>query len=148
MSLFENMVDPTDMLWLNPAGQLTQWDGRENWKMLELLGSVKDSLVGKKGKEKEKKNGSREKEQKIINKKELKNKMMYSAITVQLPTDQHPASLWEIAALLINSSQFLLLLSTVQQKWEHHCVINIILMQNPKYVTIPAAKKKINSIPA
>ena len=55
MSLFENMVDPTDMLWLNPAGQLTQWDGRENWKMLELLGSVRDSLVGKKGKKKEKK---------------------------------------------------------------------------------------------
>lgn len=59
--------------------------------MLELLGSVRDSLVGKKGKEKEKKNGSREKEQKIINKKELKNKMMYSAIAHQL-TNTQPVS--------------------------------------------------------
>lgn len=38
--------------------------------------------------------------------------------------------------------------STAQQQLQCYCVINIILVLNPKHSIIPAAKKKINSIPA
>jgi len=38
--------------------------------------------------------------------------------------------------------------STAQQHLNHQCVINIILIPNPKQSTISATRKKINSIPA
>ena len=39
-------------------------------------------------------------------------------------------------------------LSATQQQLNHERVINSILTPNPKHSTVPATKKKINSIPA
>ena len=39
-------------------------------------------------------------------------------------------------------------LSATQQQLNHERVINSILTLNPKHSTVPATKKKINSIPA
>ncbi|KFV44559.1 Sodium channel protein type 5 subunit alpha, partial [Gavia stellata] len=38
--------------------------------------------------------------------------------------------------------------STAQQQLKHQCVVNIILLLDPKHRTIPTTRKKINSIPA
>ena len=38
--------------------------------------------------------------------------------------------------------------STAQQQLKHQCIINIMLILNPKHSTIPATRKKINSVPA
>ena len=38
--------------------------------------------------------------------------------------------------------------NTAQQQLKHQCVINIILILNPNHITVPATRKKINSIPA
>ncbi|KAK4829726.1 hypothetical protein QYF61_006187 [Mycteria americana] len=38
--------------------------------------------------------------------------------------------------------------SLTSQQLKHQCVINIILILNPKHSTTPATRKKINSIPA
>lgn len=38
--------------------------------------------------------------------------------------------------------------STAQHELKHQCVINTILILNPKHSTVPANKMKINSIPA
>ena len=47
-----------------------------------------------------------------------------------------------------NAKKSLASINITQQQLKHQCVINIILMLNPKHSTIPATKKKINSIPA
>ena len=36
----------------------------------------------------------------------------------------------------------------LSNNWKHQCVINIHLILKPKYNTLPATRKKINSIPA
>lgn len=43
---------------------------------------------------------------------------------------------------------FGLVLSTAQQQPKLQCVISIILALNPKYSSVPATRKKMNSIPA
>ena len=61
---------------------------------------------------------------------------------------QSPAG--QAASPLCSSVARLLLMapcSTVQQQLRYQCVINIILILNPKHDTIPATRKKINSSP-
>ena len=63
-----------------------------------------------------------------------------------------PASCAPPASLLAGQYEKLkspwLRISTAQQQLKHQCVINVILILNPKRNTIPATRNKINSTPA
>ncbi|KAK4827993.1 hypothetical protein QYF61_022695 [Mycteria americana] len=63
---------------------------------------------------------------------------------VNAPSPRKGSQLLGFPSLPSNSR----LLAPLSQHWSSQCVINIMLILNPKQSTIPATRKKINSIPA